>query len=68
MATAWLNENVANVIAVHCLGGKGRTGTHCVSLMLWTRFLTTADEALLYYQNRYFYTANCACINSVRNA
>jgi protein tyrosine phosphatase len=52
LATTWLNGNVENIIAVHCLGGKGRTGTLCVSLMLWTQFFSSADEALLYFQNR----------------
>ncbi len=52
LATAWLNENVENVVAVHCRGGKGRTGTMCSSLMLWTGFIKTKAEALAYFQNR----------------
>ncbi len=53
LATTWLNGNIENIIAVHCLGGKGRTGTLCVSLLLWTGFLNSKEEALSYFQNRY---------------
>ena len=52
MATTWLNGNIENVIAVHCLGGKGRTGTLCASLLLWTAFSASADAALAYFQKR----------------
>jgi hypothetical protein len=37
---------------VHCQGGKGRTGTFCVALLLWTGFCTSATEALDFYARR----------------
>jgi hypothetical protein len=37
---------------VHCQGGKGRTGTFCASLMLWTGFCSTAADALEVYARR----------------
>jgi hypothetical protein len=37
---------------VHCQGGKGRTGTFCAALLLWTRFCSTADEALQAFARR----------------
>jgi hypothetical protein len=46
-ATMFLNESEENVIAVHCQGGKGRTGSFCSSLMLWTGLFSTAGEALV---------------------
>jgi len=32
-ARSWLNASRNNVIAIHCRGGKGRTGTFCCALM-----------------------------------
>ena len=37
---------------MHCQGGKGRTGTFCAALLLWTGFCSTADEALDIYARR----------------
>ena len=37
---------------MHCQGGKGRTGTFCAALLLWTGFCATADEALELYARR----------------
>jgi len=51
-ATKFLNEAPDNVIAVHCQGGKGRTGSFCSSLMLWTGLFTTAGESLGYFAQR----------------
>jgi hypothetical protein len=33
-------------LQVHCQGGKGRSGTFCSSLLLWTGFCSTAAESL----------------------
>jgi len=44
--TEWFEENEANVIAVHCKGGKGRTGTMISVALLKTGVCQTADEAL----------------------
>lgn len=44
--TEWFEENDANVIAVHCKGGKGRTGTMISVALLKTGVCQTATEAL----------------------
>jgi len=38
--------------AVHCRGGKGRTGLMVCSWLLWTRHSTTAESALAYWATR----------------
>jgi protein tyrosine phosphatase len=40
--TAWFEENPKNVIAVHCKGGKGRTGTMISVALLKTGVCQTA--------------------------
>ena len=37
---------------VHCQGGKGRSGTFCSSLLLWTGFLTYASDAMQAFAKR----------------
>ncbi|CAF0822790.1 unnamed protein product [Adineta steineri] len=44
--TAWFEENEKNVIAVHCKGGKGRTGTMISVALLRTDICETAEKAL----------------------
>eukprot|EP00286_Rhodomonas_abbreviata_P000128 CAMPEP_0181290110 /NCGR_PEP_ID=MMETSP1101-20121128/1243_1 /TAXON_ID=46948 /ORGANISM="Rhodomonas abbreviata, Strain Caron Lab Isolate" /LENGTH=633 /DNA_ID=CAMNT_0023394381 /DNA_START=347 /DNA_END=2244 /DNA_ORIENTATION=- len=51
-ATAWLNDSPSNVVAVHCQGGKGRTGTFCSSLMLWVSHRASADESMKLFEER----------------
>ncbi|EKX33303.1 hypothetical protein GUITHDRAFT_44162, partial [Guillardia theta CCMP2712] len=51
-ATKILNEDNDNVIVIHCKGGKGRTGTFCCALMLWTGFVLSASDALNYFAER----------------
>ncbi|KAJ1480040.1 hypothetical protein T484DRAFT_1812105 [Baffinella frigidus] len=51
-ATAFLNLDPSNVVVVHCRGGKGRTGTFCSALLLWSDFCTTALEALTAFATR----------------
>ena len=41
--TDWFDKNDANVIAVHCKGGKGRTGTMISVALLKTGICETAD-------------------------
>ena len=48
----WLDSRPDNVVAVHCRGGKGRTGTFCSSLLLWTKTCHTANEALNEFVSR----------------
>ena len=51
-ATAFLNGNSNNVISVHCQGGKGRTGTFVVGLLLWVGRFNNPTEAVKYVQTR----------------
>ncbi|CAF1513327.1 unnamed protein product [Adineta steineri] len=44
--TAWFEENEKNVIAVHCKGGKGRTGTMISVTLLRSGICETAEKAL----------------------
>ena len=39
-------------VQVHCQGGKGRSGTFCSSLMLWTGFGASAAEVLESFAQR----------------
>ena len=56
-AERWLDQHRANVAAVHCKAGKGRTGTMICCYLLHVRFCDTsrktstssAEEALRYY-------------------
>jgi len=51
-ATAFLNLDKSNVVAIHCRGGKGRTGSFCASLLLWVGFSRTAAHALATFAHR----------------
>ena len=48
-AKKFLDEDEQNVVAIHCLAGKGRTGTFICCLLLYMNFFETAEECLLYY-------------------
>ena len=45
-AEIFLAGSSANVIAVHCRGGKGRTGSLCVAWLLYSRAVETIEEGL----------------------
>jgi PTEN phosphatase family protein len=45
-AQLWLLKDTKNVIAVHCKGGKGRTGVMISALMLWSGHRKSALDAL----------------------
>ncbi|CAF1195361.1 unnamed protein product [Adineta ricciae] len=50
--TEWFDANPKNVIAVHCKGGKGRTGTMISVALLKTNVCKTAQEALNLFAER----------------
>ena len=48
----YLKQDATNVAAVHCKGGKGRTGTAICCYLLHSRALDTAADALAYFASR----------------
>ncbi len=49
-----LKEKLSHVVSIHCLAGKGRTGTAiCCYLMYCGRF-DTAIDVLTYYAKKRF--------------
>jgi len=47
----WMNKDPENVIAVHCKGGKGRTGTMVCAWLLYCYRNCGAQEAIDYFAN-----------------
>lgn len=45
-AMAWLAQQDDNIVAVHCLNGKGRTGLMIACLLVASRTCNTAPEAI----------------------
>lgn len=48
-ATAFLAEDAANVVAVHCKAGKGRTGLMCAALLIRLGEQASASDALAFF-------------------
>ncbi|XP_003745380.1 phosphatidylinositol 3,4,5-trisphosphate 3-phosphatase TPTE2 [Galendromus occidentalis] len=48
-AQAFLDEDPDNVIAIHCKGGKGRTGTLICMLLINNNVFESAKESLQYF-------------------
>ena len=48
-AASFMNEDPKNIIAIHCLAGKGRTGTLISCLMYYLNYFDSATESLQYY-------------------
>jgi hypothetical protein len=45
-AREFRRQNIANMLAIHCKAGKGRTGSFCCAWLLYARRRQTAEEAL----------------------
>ena len=54
----FLGKDKENVICVHCLAGKGRTGTICVSLLLYGKLLSNSRDANNYFSTKRFKKLN----------
>lgn len=50
-AQAFLDEDPENIIAVHCKGGKGRTGTMICMLLVHNGLFESAQASLEYFGN-----------------
>ncbi|XP_062576064.1 phosphatidylinositol 3,4,5-trisphosphate 3-phosphatase TPTE2-like [Saccostrea cucullata] len=48
----WLKADERNIIAVHCKGGKGRTGTMICTWLIHTELFEQAQESLNYFGER----------------
>ncbi|XP_026566159.1 phosphatidylinositol 3,4,5-trisphosphate 3-phosphatase TPTE2-like [Pseudonaja textilis] len=48
----WMEQDSRNVIAIHCKGGKGRTGTMICIWLIDTGQFKTAQESLEYFGKR----------------
>lgn len=49
-------ENQKNIIVVHCLAGKGRTGTVICCYLMYSGRMKTPEEALEYYAKKRFFS------------
>jgi len=49
---AWMNKSRTNIVAVHCRGGKGRTGSFCCAWLLYTKEADDAEDALNFFALR----------------
>lgn len=45
-AASFMGQSNENAIAVHCRGGKGRSGVMCCAWLLYTKECATADQAM----------------------
>ena len=51
-AERWLCAHPDNVIAVHCKGGKGRTGSLCCAWLMYNQQAVSADAALALFAHQ----------------
>jgi len=57
-AYIYLQKDIENVICVHCLAGKGRTGTICCALLLYGRLFYNSEDANNYFSYKRFKQLN----------
>ena len=45
----WLQQDAKNVVVVHCMSGKGRTGVAIKTLLLYTGFYTNIQDCARHF-------------------
>ena len=53
-AFSFLTKDKEHVICIHCLAGKGRTGTVCCILLLYAKLFLKSDDANKYFSLKRF--------------
>uniref|UniRef100_A0A7N5JKU5 Phosphatidylinositol 3,4,5-trisphosphate 3-phosphatase TPTE2 n=1 Tax=Ailuropoda melanoleuca TaxID=9646 RepID=A0A7N5JKU5_AILME len=48
----WMAQDDENIVAIHCKGGKGRTGTMVCAYLIASEIFVTAEESLYYFGER----------------
>uniref|UniRef100_A0A2K6PSK4 Phosphatidylinositol-3,4,5-trisphosphate 3-phosphatase n=1 Tax=Rhinopithecus roxellana TaxID=61622 RepID=A0A2K6PSK4_RHIRO len=48
----WMAQDPENIVAIHCKGGKGRTGTMICAFLIASEIFLTAEESLYYFGER----------------
>lgn len=54
----YLGKDKENIICVHCLAGKGRTGTVCCAILLFSKMFRCAQDANDYFSSKRFKKLN----------
>jgi protein-tyrosine phosphatase len=67
LVTAWFEENEKNVIAVHCKGGKGRTGTMISVALLKSGVCQTPEVSLAKFRFNFFARRTNTLVTGVNN-
>jgi PTEN phosphatase family protein len=49
VAERWVGDNPAHILAVHCRGGKGRSGSMICAWLLYSGYCRSASEALHFF-------------------
>ena len=52
------DKNNENVVCIHCLAGKGRTGTICCALLLYAKLFSNSEDANNYFSFKRFKKLN----------
>uniref|UniRef100_A0A0D9RZP0 Transmembrane phosphatase with tensin homology n=1 Tax=Chlorocebus sabaeus TaxID=60711 RepID=A0A0D9RZP0_CHLSB len=48
----WMAQDLENIVAIRCKGGKGRTGTMICAFLIASEIFLTAEESLYYFGER----------------